>query len=137
MTLNRDQIRADNLTKKVSGEPISFDVTGVGDRNIYIFLIDHTGAITNISRARPDLLSMKPGQLAGKLNAGWPDEQDSGFKKDFLPMMILAVASPKPLLAINSQVIFDSQSFVADALPEVAAAANVSVVAGYFKLLPP
>ena len=137
IVLNRDQIRADNLVKQIPGEPISFDITGIGDRNIYIFMIDHTGAVTNITRARPDLLTMKPGQLTGKLNAGWPDEQDPGSKKNFLPMMILAIASPKPLFAINAQVMFDQQTFISDALPEVAATTDVSIATGYFKLMPP
>ncbi len=120
LTLDRTEIRANQPGQSATGDALNVTVSGIGDRNAYLYVVDYAGGIQNISRACPNCIKMKSGDMLASLSLSPPDNSDGAVPKD-LPMIIFAVAASKPLLSLNDQDAYESNAFVTPLLKAVAA----------------
>ena len=120
--LDRTEIRGNQPGQSAIGDALNVTVTGIGDRNAYLYVVDYAGGIQNISRACPNCLKMKSGELIASLSLSPPDNSDGSLPKS-LPMMIFAVAASKPLLTLTDQDAYETDAFVSPLL-RAAASAN-------------
>lgn len=132
--LNRDQLRGSNSDTGVAGDSLKITVTGIADRNIYLFVVDHEGAIQNINRACPTCVTMKDGEMTAALSLFSPPETANTSAPPFYPMLVFVAAAGKPLNGINAQDAFDAADFTAPLLKDAASAEDFSMQLAYLKL---
>ncbi|WP_448956044.1 protein kinase domain-containing protein [Labrys neptuniae] len=137
IALSKADIRASDSDKGTIGDSLIVSVTGAGERNIYLFVMDYEGGIQNISRACPNCIAMKAGELKASLTLFKPDQKDGETRPAFFPTVVFAIASSRPLISINSQDSFVPNDFIAPFLTEIATARDVTTVAAYLKLRDP
>jgi hypothetical protein len=134
ITLNKPQIRGNNAETGEAGDPLSLRITGAGDRNVYVFVMDHNGDVQNINRLCASCITMKLNEVTAALSLFSPPVAEGEAPPSFYPMLAFAVASPKPLLGINAKDAFDASEFVKVLLGEMSAASGVATTAAYFRL---
>lgn len=134
LKVEKAEIRGGDAEAGVVGDPLKVSISGAGDRNIYLFVMDHDGGIQNINRLCPSCITMSAGGLKADLGMSAPIKIDGEQSPAFYPMLVFAVASPKPLLAINSQDAFDSSDFVGPFLQEIANAKDVATAVSFVRL---
>ncbi len=111
LKLDRKEIKGNQTGQSVAGDALNVTVTGIGDRNIYLFVVDIAGGILNVNRSCPNCIKMKAGNMFASLSLSPPENADGTAPTD-LPMFIFAIAAAKPLLALNDQDAFESDAFV-------------------------
>ena len=111
LKLDRSEIKGNQTGQSVAGDALNVTVTGIGDRNIYLFVVDIAGGILNVNRSCPNCIKMKSGNMFASLSLSPPENADVTAPTD-LPMFIFAIAAAKPLLALNEQDAFESDAFV-------------------------
>lgn len=134
MRVENTEIRGGDAEAGIVGDPLKVSITGAGDRNIYLFVMDHNGGIQNINRLCPSCITMSAGGLRADLGLSAPMKIEGEAPPAFYPMLVFAVASPKPLLAINSQDAFDSADFVGPFLQEISTARDVATAVDFVRL---
>ncbi|WP_246683557.1 protein kinase [Labrys sp. KNU-23] len=132
IVLSKSEIRG--ADKDTLGDPLTVTVTGAGERNIYLFVMDHEGGIQNLNRTCRDCITIKAGEMKASLSLSKPDKVDGVARPAFFPTLVFAVASSRPLISINTQDAFAPDDFIEPFLKEIATARDVTTVAGYFKL---
>ena len=132
IVLSKSEIRG--ADKDTLGDPLTVTVTGAGERNIYLFVMDHEGGIQNLNRTCRDCIIIKAGEMKASLSLSKPDKVDGVARPAFFPTLVFAVASSRPLISINTQDAFAPDDFIEPFLKEIATARDVTTVAGYFKL---
>ena len=128
--LDRTEIRGNQPGQSAIGDALNVTVTGIGDRNAYLYVVDYAGGIQNISRACPNCLKMQSGELIASLSLSPPDNSDGSLPKS-LPMMIFAVAASKPLLALTDQDAYETDAFVSPLLRAAASADDFAAQSAY------
>ena len=131
--LDRTEIRGNQPGQSAMGDALNVTVTGIGDRNAYLYVVDYAGGIQNISRACPNCIKMKSGDLMASLSLSPPDNSDGTLPKD-LPMMIFAVAASKPLLTLNDQDAYETDAFVPSLLKAAASSDDFASQSAYVTL---
>jgi serine/threonine protein kinase len=131
--LDRTEIRGNQPGQSAMGDALNVTVTGIGERNAYLYVVDYAGGIQNISRACPNCIKMKSGDLIASLSLSPPDNSDGTLPKD-LPMMIFAVAASKPLLTLNDQDAYETDAFVPPLLKAAASAEDFAAQSAYVTL---
>ncbi|PRH89723.1 hypothetical protein C5L14_03230 [Labrys okinawensis] len=134
IVLSKSEIRGDDADKGTPGDPLTVSVTGAGERNIYLFVMDHKGGIQNINRLCASCITMKAGEIEAGLSLSAPARVEGEARPPFFPMLVFAVASSRPLISINAQDAFEADDFITPFLKEIANARDVTTVAGYLKL---
>ncbi|MGO4334035.1 protein kinase [Labrys sp. KB_33_2] len=134
IVLSKAEIRGGDADKGTPGDPLTVSVTGAGERNIYLFVMDHKGGIQNINRLCASCITMKAGEIEAGLSLSAPARTDGEARPSFYPMLVFAVASSRPLISINAQDAFEADDFITPFLKEIANARDVTTVAGYLKL---
>lgn len=134
LSVSAPEIRGGNAEKGTLGDPLTVSVTGAGERNIYLFVMDHKGGIQNINRLCASCITMKTGEMEAGLSLSVPARTDGESRPPFYPMLVFAVASSRPLISINSQDAFEANDFIAPFLKEIANAKDVTTAAGFVKL---
>jgi eukaryotic-like serine/threonine-protein kinase len=109
--LDRTEIKGNQTGQSVAGDALNVTVTNIGDRNVYLFVVDAAGGILNVNRSCPNCIKMKSGNLLASLSLSPPVDVNGAAPTD-LPMFIFAIAASKPLLALNDQDAFESDAFV-------------------------
>lgn len=132
--LNRNELRGSNADTGVAGDSLAINVTGVADRNIYLFVVDHEGGIQNINRACPTCVIMKNGEMNAALSLFSPPDAGSASTPSFYPMLVFVAASGKPLNGINGQDAFDTADFANPLLKDASSADDFSMQVAYLKL---
>jgi hypothetical protein len=133
LTLDRTEIRGNLQGQSTMGDALNVTVSGIGDRNAYLYVVDYAGGIQNINRACPNCIKMKSGDMFASLSLSPPDNSDGTMPKD-LPMIILAVAASKPLLALNDQDAYESDAFVTPLLNAAASSDGFAAQSAYVTL---
>jgi hypothetical protein len=128
--LDRTEIRGNQPGQSAIGDALNVTVTGIGDRNAYLYVVDYAGGIQNISRACPNCLKMKSGELIASLSLSPPDNSD-GSLPNSLPMMIFAVAASKPLLTLTDQDAYETDAFVSPLLRAATSAEDFAAQSAY------
>ncbi len=131
--LDRSEIRGSQSGQSAMGDALNVSITGVGDRNVYLYVVDYSGGIQNINRACPNCIKMKSGEMSAALSLT-PPEDTSGSAPQSYPVIIFAVAAAKPLLSINDQDAYDSDAFVKPLLDSAKASDNFSAQTAYVTL---
>jgi serine/threonine protein kinase len=134
LAVSASEIRGGNAEKGTLGDPLTVSVTGAGERNIYLFVMDHKGGIQNINRLCASCITMKTGEMEAGLSLSVPARIDGESRPPFYPMLVFAVASSRPLISINSQDAFEANDFIAPFLKEIANARDVTTATGFVKL---
>ncbi|WP_440726543.1 protein kinase domain-containing protein [Labrys sp. 22185] len=134
MVLSKAEIRGGDADKGTPGDPLTVSVTGAGERNIYLFVMDHKGGIQNINRLCASCITMKTGEIEAGLSLSAPAKIEGEARPAFFPMLVFAVASSRPLISINAQDAFEADDFIAPFLKEIANARDVTTAVGYLKL---
>ena len=134
--LSRTELRGNNADTGVAGDPLSVTVSGVGDRNAYLFLVDHEGGIQSMNRACPSCIKIKDGAMMASLSLFSPASSEGSATPAFYPMMVFVAAASKPLNGINGQDAFDSADFTAPLLKDSSGADDFSMEVSYLKLKP-
>ena len=134
IALDRTELRGNNADTGVAGDPLKITVTGVADRNVYLFVVDHDGGIQNINRACPSCLTLKDGQMNAGLSLFSPPNVDAANAPPFYPMLVFVAAASRPLNGINGQDAFDAVDFDAPLLKDAASADDFSMQLAYVKL---
>ncbi|MDZ5451278.1 serine/threonine-protein kinase [Labrys sp. ZIDIC5] len=134
MVLSKAEIRGGDPKTEALGDLLTVTVTGAGERNIYLFVMDHKGGIQNISRQYPELITMTAGEIKAELSLFAPAKVEDEARPAFFPMLVFAVASSRPLISINAQSDFAADDFIAPFLKEIANARDVTTAVGYLKL---
>ena len=129
LAVSAPEIRGGNAEKGTLGDPLTVSVTGAGERNIYLFVMDHKGGIQNINRLCASCITMKTGEMEAGLSLSVPARIDGESRPPFYPMLVFAVASSRPLISINSQDAFEANDFIAPFLKEIANAKDVTTAA--------
>jgi hypothetical protein len=133
INLDRTEIRGNQTGQSVAGDALNVTVTGIGDRNVYLFVVDVAGGILNVNRSCPNCIKMKSGNMLASLSLS-PPENANGSAPTDLPMFIFAVAASKPLLALNDQDAFESDAFVDPLLQAAANSKSFSAKLAYVTL---
>ena len=134
--LSKTELRGNNSDTGLAGDPLSVTVNGVGDRNGYLFLVDHEGGIQNMNRACPTCIKIKDGEMIASLSLFNPPSNGEGGTPAFYPMMVFVAAASKPLNGINGQDAFDSADFTAPLIKDSSGADDFSMDVAYLKLKP-
>jgi serine/threonine protein kinase len=134
MKVDSAQIRGGDAEAGIVGDPLKVSVAGAGDRNIYLFVMDHNGGIQNINRLCPSCITMSAGGLKADLGLSAPVKVEGEEPPPFYPMLVFAVASPKPLLTINAQDAFDAADFIGPFLQEIGSARDVATAVDFVRL---
>jgi eukaryotic-like serine/threonine-protein kinase len=129
-------INGTNRSANKIGDPLSLRITGLEQRNLYVFLVAYNGEVLNVSRARPDVIKLSAEDAVVRMTIDNPPVLDGEQAPSFYPMMVFAVASPKPLYSINTQPVFDSLGFIEPLEQELKNATDVSDGLAFFKLAP-
>ncbi|WP_245424214.1 serine/threonine protein kinase [Methylovirgula sp. 4M-Z18] len=137
ITLSAPEIHGSNPDTGTLGDPLNVSITGGGERNIYLFVMDHNGGIQNINRLCPSCTTMKAGELDAALSLSAPARVDGESRPPFYPMLVFAVASSRPLISINAQDAFEADDFIAPFLKEIANTKDVTTAVGFLKLHDP
>ena len=133
VTLDRTDVRFNQPDQSATGDALNVTVSGIGDRNAYLYVVDYAGGVQNISRACPNCIKMKSGDMLASLSLSPPDNSDGTMPKD-LPMLIFAVAASKPLLALNDQDAYESTDFVPPLLTAATSADGFAAQSAYVTL---
>ena len=56
VTLDRTDVRVNQPGQSATGDALNVTVSGIGDRNAYLYVVDYAGGIQNISRACPNCM---------------------------------------------------------------------------------
>ena len=131
--LDRTEIRGNQTGQSVAGDALNVTVTGIGDRNVYLFVVDVAGGILNVNRSCPNCIKMKSGNLLASLSLSPPINADGTTPTD-LPMFIFAIAATKPLLALNDQDAFESDTFVEPLLQAAKSSDGFAAQSAYLTL---
>ncbi|WP_413989670.1 protein kinase domain-containing protein [Labrys okinawensis] len=134
LALSKSEIRGSDADTGKTGDPLTVSVTGAGERNIYLFVMDHQGGIQNINRLCASCITMKTGEMEAGLSLTSPAKVDGESRPPFYPMLVFAVASSRPLISINSQDAFTADDFIAPFLTEIANTKDVTTAVGFVKL---
>jgi Protein kinase domain len=134
LSLSKPDIRGSDADTGKAGDPLTVSVSGAGERNIYLFVMDHQGGIQNINRLCASCITMKAGAIEAGLSLSAPAKVDGESRPPFYPMLVFAVASSKPLISINSQDAFEADDFIAPFLQEIGNAKDVTTAVGFVKL---
>ena len=134
LKVSKSELRGNNAETGAMGDPLNLTVTGIGERNLYLFVVDHNGGIQNINRLCASCIVMTPQGMTAALSLFSPARIEGTAPPPFYPMLVFAVASAKPLISINSQDAFDTADFIAPFQTEIAAASDVSTAISYVKL---
>ena len=130
----RSEIRGNNADTGAVGDPLNITVSGAGDRNVYLFVMDHNGDVQNINRLCPSCIRLRPSGVTAGLSLFTPAAVDGEPPPPFYPMLVFAVASPRPLISVNERDAFASDDFIAPFLDEVKKVADVSTAVAFVKL---
>jgi len=133
VTLDRTDVRVNQPGQSATGDALNVTVSGIGDRNAYLYVVDYAGGIQNISRACPNCIKMKSGDMLASLSLSPPDNSNGTMPKD-LPMIIFAVAASKPLLTLNDQDAYESSDFVKPLLSAASSADGFAAQSAYVTL---
>jgi hypothetical protein len=133
LKLDRTEIRGSQTGQSAMGDALNVSITGVGDRNVYLYVVDYSGGIQNINRSCPNCIKMKSGEMSAALSLTAPDDT-SGSAPPSYPVIIFAVAAAKPLLSINDQDAYDSDAFVQPLLDAAKPSDNFAAQAAYVTL---
>ena len=128
------EIRGNNADTGAVGDPLNLSLSGTGGRNAYLFVMDHNGGIQNINRLCPSCFAMNPDGFAAALSLFSPAHTEVASAQSFHPVLVFAVASPKPLISINAQDAFDANDFIAPFLKEISGSRDVSTAVAFVKL---
>jgi len=132
--LNSNDIRASNADTGVAGDSLVINLSGIADRNIYLFVVDHEGGIQNLNRTCPSCITIKDGGLNAKLSLFSPAVIASQSPPPFYPMLVFVAAASKPLNDLNAQDAFDANDFTDPLMKAAASADDFSTQVAYFKL---
>ena len=119
LKLAATEIIGSNFDTGAVGDALKLTVKDSDKQNIYLFVMDHEGAIQNINRLCPTCITMKVGEMSAELSMATPPAVDGQIPQKFYPMLVFAVASSQPLISINSQDAFDADTFIAPFLKEI------------------
>ena len=133
LKLDRTEIKGNQTGRSLAGDALNVTVTGIGDRNVYLFVVDVAGGILNVNRSCPNCIKMKSGNMLASLSLS-PPENASGTAPSDLPMLIFAIAASKPLLALNDQDAFESDAFVRPLLQAATSADGFAAQSAYVTL---
>ena len=133
ISLDRTEVKGSQTDQAVMGDPLNVSVSGVNGRNVYFYVVDYAGGIQNINRACPNCIKTGADVTKASLSLSAPDSSDQMIG-DFAPVMIFAVASSKPLNAINAQDAFDPADFVKALVPDAASSSDFASGLAYVKL---
>ncbi len=131
--LDRTEIKGNQTGQSVAGDALNVTVTGIGDRNVYLFVVDVAGGILNVNRSCPNCIKMKSGNLLASLSLS-PPANANGTTPTDLPMFIFAIAASKPLLALNDQDAFESDAFVEPLLQAAKSSDGFAAQSAYLTL---
>jgi len=134
IVLSKPEIRGGDADTGALGDPLTVTVTGGGERNIYLFVMDHKGGVQNINRLCASCITMKTGEIEAGLSLFAPAKVEGESRPPFYPMLVFAVASPRPLISINSQDAFEAEDFIAPFLKEITGSRDVTTAVGFLKL---
>jgi serine/threonine protein kinase len=133
--LVKSEIKGNNAETGAVGDPLNVSIKGFGDRNLYLFVMDHNGGIQNINRLCASCISMKAGEMTAALSLFSPPKVEGETPPPFYPMLVFAIASAKPLIGINSQDAFEPADFIEPLTKEAVTAGNVAAKLAFVKLL--
>ncbi len=132
--LERADIRPNNEQLKIAGDGLNFIADGIGDRIGYVFFITDLGQVFNIKRLRPNDVSQLPDQLVVRTSVT-SDAAPAEGEAQFRPILVLVIASPRPLLKIESQDAFEPEDFASAINQDLGAANGVSRKLTYVRLM--
>ncbi len=137
LALSKPEIRGSDADTGTMGDPLRVSVTGAGERNIYLFVMDHKGGIQNINRFCASCITMKAGEIDAGLSLSVPAKVEGESRQPFYPMLVFAVASSRPLISINAQDAFEADDFIEPFLKEVADTKDATTAVAFVKLRDP
>ncbi len=132
--LSRAAIRGTNVEAKKVGDGVTVRIGDVNQRNVYLFVVGPDGGIYNISRTNPQDIVMGPNEVTANLSFDNPPLGEGEEPPAFYPMLVFAVASPKPLFSINKQPAFELDDFAKPFLDELKSATGVASGMAFLKL---
>jgi serine/threonine protein kinase len=136
LKIAKSEIRGNNSDTGAAGDPLNITISGVGERNLYLFVMDHNGGIQNINRLCAACIVTKPDQTTAALTLFSPAKPEGESLLPFYPELVFAVASAKPLISINAQDAFDAGDFIPPFVKEVGTGTDVTTAVAYVKLKP-
>lgn len=134
ISTDRSEIRGNNADSGAVGDPLNITVSGAGDRNVYLFVMDYNGDIQNINRMCASCIKLKPDSFTAALSLFSPAPVEGEPRPPFYPMLVFAVASPRPMISVNDRDAFASEDFLAPFLDEVKRIPDVSTAVAFVKL---
>jgi serine/threonine-protein kinase len=137
ITVDRGEFRGSSEAKNFPGDTLYVQVKGDNQRNVYVFYADYMGGIHNINRECGQCIMVKPGETDVPLRLEVPALMDGETPPAYYPLLLFAIASPKPLISVNAQSVFDSADFLDAYLKEIATAPEISTQVAYAKMLNP
>jgi hypothetical protein len=136
LRIDKSEIRGNNSETGAAGDPLNIAIAGVGQRNLYLFVMDHNGGIQNINRLCPACIVTGLDKTTAALTLFSPAKSEGETAPPFYPVLVFAVASAKPLISINTQDAFDPGDFIPPFIKEIAAGTDITIAVAYVKLKP-
>ena len=122
LVLNKDVL--------VSGTPLEGKVSGLGGRKLELVIIDFEGNAQSLRK----FVAKAGDDFTFRIKL---QKQDSSKSDEFLPMIILAFASGKPLESLTSMEVEPAAELLPRLLAEIATRDDAATAVGYFKLVAP
>ncbi len=134
--LEKTTIRGTNRVAGKIGDPLTVKVKGINQRNLFFFLVAYNGEVLNVSRTKPDVIRLNADDAMVRMTIDNPPIAEGETAPEFYPMLVFALASPKPIYSANAQPVFDSLGFVEPLEKELEDSTGVSSGLAFFKLTP-
>jgi hypothetical protein len=135
MALDKSSIRARDEKAGVIGDNLKLRIKDAGKRNVYVFLVDQMGGVTNINRSCRNCIKMTDNQLLASVPLYAPEPEAGVSLVDSYPLLVFAVASAKPLIALNNQDAYEPDEFTQRLLTETASDKDFSTAIQFAKLV--
>lgn len=133
IALEKQDIQPNNEVTKTAGDGLNFVASGIGQRSAYVFFITDAGQAFNIKRLRPNDVKQQKDELMVRTSITSDVPPDDALA--FRPVLVLVIASPRPLLATEAQDAFEPEDFVAALKSDLTDATDVSRQLSYVRLL--